>query len=110
MSSKSAASVYSCSARYIDVRLARVKHCAGTRPLSHPYLSPSEQSHDAFDCLVDEPRAPRITVSLLDAAVITAASSDFCVPFGGRPSCHSRIICLRAAGPAATSVGTIQFF
>ena len=46
MSSKSAASVYSCSARYIDVRLARVKHCAGTRPLSHPYLSPSVQSHD----------------------------------------------------------------
>ena len=64
----------------------------------------------AFDCLVDEPRSPQITVSLLDAAVITAASSDFCVLFGGRPSCHSRIICLRAAGPAATSVGTIQFF
>ena len=23
-----------------------MKHCAGTRPLSHPYLSPSVQSHD----------------------------------------------------------------
>ena len=49
---------------------------------------------------------PRSSPSSLDAAVITASLSDLCVPFGGRQLCTSRIIYLRVAGPAVTSVGT----
>jgi hypothetical protein len=48
-----------------------------------------------------------LSPSSLDAAVITAASSDFCVPFGGRLLCTSRRIYSRVASPAVTSVGTI---
>ena len=52
-------------------------------------------------------RATLVSLSSLDAAVITAASSDFCVPFGGRLLCTSRRIYSRVASPAVTSVGTI---
>jgi hypothetical protein len=49
---------------------------------------------------------PRSSPSSLDAAVITASLSVLCVPVGGRQLCTSRIIYLRVAGPAVTSVGT----
>ena len=49
---------------------------------------------------------PWSSPSSLDAIVITASLSDLCVPFGGRRLCTSRIIYLRVASPAVTSVGT----
>ena len=49
---------------------------------------------------------PWSSPSSLDAIVITASLSDLCVPFGGRRLCTSRILYLRVASPAVTSVGT----
>ena len=51
-----------------------------------------------------------LSPSSLDAAVITAASSDFCVPFGGRLLCTSRRIYFRVASPAVTSVGIFSVY
>ena len=47
-------------------------------------------------------RATLLSPSSLDAAVIPAASSDFCVPSGGRLFCTSRRIYFRVASPAVT--------
>jgi hypothetical protein len=47
-------------------------------------------------------RSPLLSPSSLDAAVIPAASSDFCVPSGGRLFCTSRRIYFRVASPAVT--------
>jgi hypothetical protein len=42
--------------------------------------------------------------------VIPAASSDFCVPSGGRLLCTSRRIYFRVASPAVTSVGIFSVY
>ena len=54
-SSMSAASVYSCSARQIDVRHARVIHCAGTwhlsRSISISYITVTRRRHRLCFCV-----------------------------------------------------------
>ena len=55
-------------------------------------------------------RATLLSPSSLDATVIPAASSDFCVPSGGRLLCTSRRIYFRVASPAVTSVGIFSVY
>ena len=55
-------------------------------------------------------RSTLLSPSSLDAAVIPAASSDFCVPSGGRLLCTSRRIYFRVASPAVTSVGIFSVY